>query len=574
MRRILPIAYSALFLLAAVLYFALLIPQHLHHQEQYQLFLYTSEYAAQVMNVPGGVADYVGRFLTQFFFFAWPGACIIAALLTLAQITVWLNMKKKQEVNYILSFLPSLILWIYLCYEMSLLGTVVAFLIATLAAYGVEKIRNTWARVIIGVLLIPLLYFFCGPLALLFLLIFLTKEIQRKQKWLTGAIGGIVILALTLPIFAHYVFPYSLEKLATGVHYFRIQEIPVLPWIAVLLAWVITLIPRIPAQIIKSESAYSLVSAIVFAILAFWGVWHNTDLYKEEVMKYDYMCRMETWNNIMITADKKVPNGPMTVTVLNLAMAKTGYLGNNMFNYYQNGTGGLFQDFQRDYLQPLPAAEAFYQLGMTSIAQQYFYEAMEAIPDFQKSGRIYKRLAECSLINGDYQVAKKYLKALQHTQFYAQWANETLPLLNDKAVENHPVYGPLRLNRIKEDFFFSSPEMSSMLGRLFLSNEENRLAFDYLMAWAMLARDLKNIPAYFNLGSHLYPSRIPAIYQQALLLAWAQTHDGPQGIPWPIQQAVLNDFQQFAAAFAQKQPQEQMRVRWGHTFWYYNFYKD
>ena len=42
------------------------------------------------------------------------------------------------------------------------------------------------------------------------------------------------------------------------------------------------------------------------------------------------------------------------------------------------------------------------------------FEAMEAIPDYKKSGRAYMRLAETNLINGQYAVAAKYLRALQH----------------------------------------------------------------------------------------------------------------------------------------------------------------
>lgn len=40
------------------------------------------------------------------------------------------------------------------------------------------------------------------------------------------------------------------------------------------------------------------------------------------------------------------------------------------------------------------------------------FEAMEAIPDYKKSGRAYMRLAETNLINGQYAVAAKYLLAL------------------------------------------------------------------------------------------------------------------------------------------------------------------
>ena len=50
--------------------------------------------------------------------------------------------------------------------------------------------------------------------------------------------------------------------------------------------------------------------------------------------------------------------------------------------------------------------------------------------DFQKSARCYKRLAETNIVNGDWSIARKYLKALQHARFYKKWASETLALLD------------------------------------------------------------------------------------------------------------------------------------------------
>ncbi|MCO7111572.1 DUF6057 family protein [Bacteroides uniformis] len=69
-------------------------------------------------------------------------------------------------------------------------------------------------------------------------------------------------------------------------------------------------------------------------------------------------------------------------------------MGDRMFEFYQNGTEGLLPEFQRDFTSPLPTSEAYYHLGMVNTAQRFTFEAMEAIPNFNKSGRCFKRLAE------------------------------------------------------------------------------------------------------------------------------------------------------------------------------------
>ena len=61
---------------------------------------------------------------------------------------------------------------------------------------------------------------------------------------------------------------------------------------------------------------------------------------------------------------------------------------------------------------------------MINDAQRFAFEAMEAIPNFRKSGRCLKRLAETNLINGQYEVAAKYLRILSKTLFYKDWAKK------------------------------------------------------------------------------------------------------------------------------------------------------
>ena len=77
--------YTLLFGVAVILFFGLAYPHHLHYQEQYQLFLFDWNYVWEIVRLPGGVADLLGRFCTQFFLFAWVGALIIGILLTLVQ---------------------------------------------------------------------------------------------------------------------------------------------------------------------------------------------------------------------------------------------------------------------------------------------------------------------------------------------------------------------------------------------------------------------------------------------------------------------------------------------------------
>ena len=444
-----PLLYTLLFGVVVLLFFGLAYPHHLHYQEQYQLFLFDSTYVWDIVKLPGGVADLLGRFCTQFFLFAWVGASMIAVLLMLVQLLV-LRLTKYGWL-YGLSFVPSFLLWLFLLDENALMGGVWAVLLTLIAIWLFVCLPKGWTRRIVILIFIPILYWMVGP------------------AW-------------------------------SGSHYYRYPTvIPVLLYAAWLSAIIIPLVLWYVIKRLKKSSVaeFSLSSFLIplssfllVSVVMGTFVWKNANFKAEKVMQYDFMARHQQWNRILETINKEKPNNQIGVTVQNLALAMHGQLANHLFNYNQNGLAGLLPDVQSDATSPLPTAEAFYQLGMISVAQRTVFEAQEAILDFQKSGRCYKRLAQTNLILGNYEVARKYLMALQKTLFYREWANETLPLLdNEEAIAKHPEYGHLRQFSYTEDFYFSDHVTPQMLENLFFNNTDNRLAYEYLVAYYMLTGD-------------------------------------------------------------------------------------
>ena len=444
---------TLLFGVAVLLFFGLAYPHHLHYQEQFQLFLFDSDYVWEIVRHPGGVADLLGRFCTQFFLFAWVGAAIIAVLLSAVQLLTLRmatpsNSNKRGEKGsrggiergfYGLSFVPSFLLWLFLLDENALMGGVWAVLLTQFAIWGLSRLPGGWIRRILIIIAIPILYWMVGP------------------AW-------------------------------DGTHYHRYPTVvPVLLYAAWLSAIILPLLMRL---VERGKWKVELSSYILVSVVMGTLVWKNSNFKAEKVMGYDFMATHQQWNRILETINKEKPNNQIGVTVQNLALAMRGMLLDHMFEYNQNGIAGLLPDVKEDATSPLPTAEAFYQLGMINVAQRTVFEAQEAILDFQKSGRCYKRLAQTNLINGQYEVARKYLSALQKTLFYREWAKETLPLLgNEEAIDRHPEYGRLRQWAFKEDFYFSDHVPPEMLESLYFSNTDNRMAYQYLLAYYLLTGD-------------------------------------------------------------------------------------
>ena len=456
--KVLRLLCTLLFGVAVLLFFGLAYPHHLHYQEQYQLFLFDSNYVWEIVKLPGGIADLLGRFCTQFFLFAWVGALIIAILLSLVQLLTHrlaiTFTSKSAEPSwgwfYGLSFVPSFLLWLFLLDEHALLGGVWAVLLTLLAVWLIALLPKGWKRRIAIIIAILVLY------------------------WLAWG----------------------------GSHYHRYPTVvPVLLYAAWLSALILPFLMLLVMKSRKSEKTqqknYSLTShlspltsyTLVFVVMGIL-VWKNANFKAEKVMAYDFMACHQQWNRILESVNAEKPNNQIGVTVQNLALAMHGMLADHLFDYNQNGLAGLLPDVQSDATSPMPTAEAFYQLGMINVAQRTVFEAQEAILDFQKSGRCYKRLAQTNLINGNYEVARKYLKALQKTLFYRDWANETLPLLgNEEAIAQHPEYGRLRQWAYKDNFYFSDHVTPEMLESLFYGNTDNHLSLEYLRAYYMLTGD-------------------------------------------------------------------------------------
>jgi hypothetical protein len=553
---------------------------HLIYQEQFQLFLFTSDYMAETTQRIGGLAEYVARFLTQFYHTPWLGALIIAVLLTLLQRLIEgaaRAMGAKETARAPLSFVPSLAYWALLCDEHYMLTGVVALVVVLSACRFGLSIRQAGPRMVYELLMIPALYALTGGTALVFALLCVLSETRngtlggRRRALFAVAAGALLLLA---PLAARQVFTqYPLAKLWTGANYYRFPTVFPFP---LLLLWLS--IPAVTLCLLSGRERKGRKGWIGAALLTAglvpataYGVARMSDWKKEEVMQYDYYVRTGQWERIVHLADRKQPMSPLSVSFLNLALCKQGMMGDRMFHYFQNGPEGLLPSFTRDFSAPMMAGEIYYHLGFINTAQRYAFEAMEAIPDFQRSARAVKRLAETNLLNGHYEVARKYLRLLQQTLYYRSWATETLASLADeKRIEAHPEWATLRKYRTKTDFLFSEEEKDMMLGILLQQDLSNRPAYEYLMAYCLLTKDLEHFYRYYPLGDGIRYRTIPESYAEALIYVWTQRYGTTDDLPYPVGDAVKRRVMEYRRIWVNYPNAEPMlRGAFASTYWYY-----
>ncbi len=583
---------SLFFGVAVVIFWSVPYMSGLCFQEQYQMFLFDANYFLERILLPGGLADYISEFLVQFYYMPVLGGAIIALLLMSIQAISWGLMKqygmKAVFPGYLLSFVPSIVLWCAMGDQNLLLSFVVALSGALLMGWIHNRFHNRLVKVVFELVSTALVYWLLGPVVFLYAALMIGDTLKKGKQngHILSSLGYsacLLILTVAWILLTTQSLQYPLYRIFSGLNYYRypgtVSPLPlgVMIWTVVVVFF--GMVPDGHAWIKKLQQS-KVVMALAYAlvIVASWfGIKASFDVMTYDLIDYDFLVRTEQWDKIIEKAEKKPATTPLGVSCVNLALSQKGQLADRLFEFYQNGGEGLFPTFTRDMISPVSTAEIFFRLGMVNDAERYMFEAQEAIPNYRKSARLTRRIIECEIINGNYQVAAKLLRRLQKTLFYSNWANQTMALLgNEKAINRHPVYGKLRKYREKkQDFLFSDREMDQMLGLLFLNDNHNKMAYEYLVCYELLQRDMEKFMQYYPLGRFVDYDHIPRSFQEILIGNWMKTHSDPRTIPYSVDAQNVNNTLNFIQLYMQNPKNPQLGQQpYVSNAWHYMMVQD
>lgn len=165
---------TVLFAVAVFFIWQMRLPFLMLAREQSQLFLWNGEYFMERLLVPGGFAQYLSEFIVQFFINPVYGAVWYVVLLVGAQLLTW-NLFPKEKIAhkgrlyqwmlFLLSFVPSLILW-YLACRVDVMMTLVVAVILVLALMNILPSKPKSALKV-SVVILPLGYWIVGSIVVL-----------------------------------------------------------------------------------------------------------------------------------------------------------------------------------------------------------------------------------------------------------------------------------------------------------------------------------------------------------------------------------------------------------------------
>lgn len=209
---------------------------------------------------------------------------------------------------------------------------------------------------------------------------------------------------------------------------------------------------------------------------------------KDEYMKkMYYFVRHQQWDDIINRSNSHGSKGNVTFQLCrNMALAEKGELGEKFLMYEQSGMNSVVTTDMNSLQVAMLLTDVFYTMGYVNMSQLCAFESQECVDN--KSPYLWQRLVDTNLENGAYAVAEKYIKKLERTLAYREWARERRKFLyNDKAVNSDPVLGLKRKCIPANDCLIGQEGFDNDLARIVAACPEHRASLEYLGAMYMVA---------------------------------------------------------------------------------------
>ncbi len=594
-------SFLALFLFL-FFYYLLVFDSSLYYYNHQPIFLFDKTYLKEFLSYPGGPVELIAQFFFQFFYFNFLGSLIISALSLAIFIIIYKLIKKIGDFKYslVLSFLPvALLLIIQNDYNFPI-SIAVKYLSALIFFLVYVKIPNRYKRFIIP--LSCLIYYILGGWMYLFYVVLcMTRELlfrENRGRYIDAVLNSLVYFIFPY-IAARYLFMITPKEAYLYImprrfyswpfkfdlnlySYLFFLSPPVLQ--IVLFVYLKNTKVKVKKQKVKKQKNLpvgvhhiSNISAqTIFIILAaILILTFSFDLREKKKIQVDYFAEQGRWDELLnVTLGIEGYNVWVNFNV-NRALYHTGQMLDHLFGYPQMlGPDGLFIE-NLDRPTSIPVTDLYFDLGHIKAAQVMAYEGQTK---FGYNPRMLKLIIMTNIISEEYDIAEKFLDILNKSILHKKWVKHYRNyLLNESLIKSDSLIQLKRKFMPKSDFFVAISGNSYIdLIELLKENENNKMAFEYLMAYYLLDcrfEDLmEHLDKFKKLGYRKYPRNI----EEALLLIRAVYPSGSVKFDYNINELTINQFKQFHSIRSklknEVEAKEVLSKGFYNTYWYYILY--
>lgn len=535
-------------------------------------FVFNLAFLKEWLDRPGDPLLYLSRFCCQFFHVEWLGALVIALLVTgFGAILYLIRRRRGTPIGLFHTFAPCAFLLTPNFSSTAALG----LLVAGSAFWGYLLLPRKGSRQVYAVLVTPIAYLVAGGYSWFFVVWVIAAE------WFDQPLSADLPFKLLYPLFAaclpliayRWIFPISLR--VAWLHPFFFPPALLDRLFFAYLLWV-PLWPRVwwghRLESLFSSTGGAIGQAVLALGLAAFLLAFSYDPKAKQFAEYHRLYRDREWDAILDRATRHPPLDEMSQFFANYALSQKGRLLEEMFEYPQRwGTHGLILDLPNyaEYgRKALYNSDLYFELGHVNAAYKLAYNQLYILGETYANLR---RLAECAMANGKYEIARKYLKILAQTLFHRSFAQHYQDLIADP--ESAARYlTPWRARRPTVEIEIGLGDFACLLA--LVKSRPNRLAFDYLTAWCLLDKAAvplvaENLHRFREVG---YAS-LPRHCQEALMV-WERKAGLPidrEGLAeTPDIRSRFQQFEQQAQQYADKSRAELgLKPAFGDTYMYY-----
>ena len=501
--------------------------EFLYKLQAYSLFLYNPAFVGDVLNQSAGVLVYLSRFLTQFLYYPLLGALLLS--LGLSGIEWWISRLFKIPSRYFfLSFVPPALILLtqtsigyalYYKFETSVVFSLVLGSLVVLLLFSFyRRIKKFSWGIWISLLTCFAFFFVTGVYAFIALIMLLTERILNREKyalWLTA--GGLLLVALLPFVLGKYIFHetymavlFSPLPVYKGVFVFSLLSL-----------LFFSLYPLFFKNIkgVKDfkENAVSIKvigGSFLLFCLSLFAVFYfsfRDDNFRLE-LRLQRLTEKYKWDLIIKEAEKAQEPTKTIAAYRAIALANTNQLSQRFFdfNYRYKPPASSGND---DVVQKLSYFSDFYLYA--SLPNIAYLWNMEFWVGSGANFYLLKKMAICAMLNGEKELASKYLTLLKESLFYKSWAEKQEKYNNDPDILiKNPVYKQIKQYMPEEDFVlpikYPLPVCYKFLWENFRANLERPLIA------CLYTKDLDQfmrIIYAINMGREL-----PACMQEAVIM--------------------------------------------------------
>lgn len=573
-------------------------PALLFKIQQYNLFLYTPLFFKQCMVASGGMLTWLGTYFTQYFYHQWIGVlflCLWWALL------MWLCKKAFNIPNkwIVAVLIPVAILAIadfmigYWLFYLKMRGyyfaTTIGMCVVTALIWAYRSLPNKYYIHTLFIILTTLisypLFGFYGLLATLGMA-FITWKLEGMnitQKVINTVVALLVIAAIPL-IYYRFVFYETniINIYWTGLPLFRIDEDYYAYYIPfyLLVAYVVIaalLYSKTRQTSVKRINIWVISQVFALAIIAFatYHFWYKDKNFHSE-LEMNHCAENLDWEGILsIARDWEDPTRMMWM-MKNLALFREGRQGDEMF-FYKNGDKKCVAPFTVRMTQT-GGKMLYLHYGQTNFCYRW---CLEDGVEYGWRIEYFMYMLKCSLVNGEYVVAKKYIDILKKTKYYAEWAEKYEPMVKNPAlIKKDKELGPIFNMLSPQDVLTSDNTLIEIyLLNTFANADSNNLMYqEQTLLAALQMKDIDMFwPRFFHYA-RLHPdAHMPRHYQEAAYL-YGHLENKVDISKMPFDKEVVDSYNEFMAAaqshagMTEEEMKPLMYDRFGGTFYFEYFF--